>query len=157
MAEPNHIQFSVRVPPLLKAEITRALEKGRFRSLNEFMLTCIRAYLDETGTTAGSRATNHQQLSEQLDQLHASLLWNLLQTQMLIANNSYTILDELAPEDAEAEPPTPDLQLANAQQYSQRALSRWLTAQERILEQLSEHLRKKRAASNVQPPPKTTE
>jgi Arc/MetJ-type ribon-helix-helix transcriptional regulator len=156
MTEP-HIQFSVRVPLPLKAEITRALEQGRFRSLNEFMLTCIRAYLDETGTTPGSRAANHQQLSAQLDRLQASLLWNLLQTQMLIANNSFTILDELTPEDAQAEPPTAEVQLALAQQHSQRALPRWLSAQEGILEQLNAHLRQKRTSPKVQPPPKTKE
>jgi Arc/MetJ-type ribon-helix-helix transcriptional regulator len=152
MTEP-HIQFSVRVPLPLKAEITRALEQGRFRSLNEFMLTCIRAYLDETGATPGSRVANHQQLSAQLDRLQASVIWNMCLTQRLIANGHFTILDELAPDDAAAAPPDPDEQFRLAQQAAQRHLARYLQDQETRVAQLSEHLQQKRAQRASPPKP----
>jgi Arc/MetJ-type ribon-helix-helix transcriptional regulator len=150
MPTEHYRHLSIRITPALDQQLeTLMTQQPQYKSKNELVRACIRAYLDETGDFLGSRRHFSKQMGERLDQIEASLLWQMLLTQMLIAQGHLTILDELVPADAAAEPPTPAEQLSRATQHSQRFLAHYLSEQEGLITQLSEHLRKKRAVQSA--------
>lgn len=140
------IQKTIRLSPELWLLAEQAMMHGKFRNINDFIRTCIRSYVDETGDTLGSRRYFNNRMSQRMDRLEATSLWSALQTQMLMARGIFTILDELTPEDADAEPPAPDMQLALAADASKRFLAKFLDDQSQIIVQLEQYLSKKHAA-----------
>jgi hypothetical protein len=148
------IQKTIRLTPELWLLAEQAMMHGKFRNINDFIRTCIRSYVDETGDTLGSRRYFNNRMSQRMDRLEATSLWSALQTQktqMLMARGIFTILDELTPEDADAEPPTPDVQIAHASEASKRFLAKFLDDQSQIILQLEQHLSKKHAAKSDKP------
>ncbi len=145
------IQKTIRLSPELWLLAEQAMMHGKFRNINDFIRTCIRSYIDETGDTLGSRRYFNNRMSQRMDRQEATSLWSTLQTQMLTARGIFTILDELTPEDAEVEPPTPDMQMDHATEASKRFLAKFLDDQNQIIAQLEQHLSKKHAAKSEKP------
>jgi len=145
------IQKTIRLSPELWLLAEQAMMHGKFRNINDFIRTCIRSYIDETGDTLGSRRYFNNRMSQRMDRLEATSLWSTLQTQMLTARGIFTILDELSPEDSEAEPPNPEEQMARASEASKRFLARFLEEQTPVIAQLEQYLGKKNAAKNDKP------
>ena len=136
------IRISLRVSPELWLLMEQVIQKEGHRSINEFVQSCIRAYLDETGDVIGSRRHFSKSLSARMDRLEAMLLWNSLQTQVLTARGLFTIMDELSPDDAPQEPPTPDQQLRHANEASRRILPQFLNEQASLITDLEVYRRK---------------
>jgi len=136
------VRISLRVSPELWLLMEQIMQRQGHRSINEFVQTCIRAYLDETGDVIGSRRHFSKSLAARMDRLEAMLLWNSLQSQVLTARGLFTILDELAPDDAPQEPPTPDLQLQHANEASRRLLPQFLHDQASLIIDLENYRRK---------------
>jgi hypothetical protein len=67
--------------------------------------------------------------------------------QVLTARGLFTVLDELMPEDAPAEPPTPDEQIARAQEMSKKLLARFLPDQLQVIKELEQYLRRQKEAA----------
>jgi hypothetical protein len=149
MGQPQSIQKTIRLSPELWLLAEQAMLHGKFRNLNDFVRTCIRSYIDETGETLGSRRYFNNRLAERMDRQEAALVWNSLLIQVLAARGMFTIMNELMPEDAEAEPPTPDEQLLRAQEMSRKLLPRFLTDQLTIIKDLEQYLRKQKAQSEA--------
>ena len=138
------VQMTLRLSPELWSAMQQVMGKTTHKSVNEFIRTCIRAYIDETGEIIGSRKHFNNRLAERMDRLEAMLLWNALQSQVLSARGMFTILDELTPEDAEQEPPTPDLQLLRAFESSRKLLPKFLAEQASTVQELEQYLGKQR-------------
>lgn len=151
MSAPHTIQKTIRLTPELWLLAEQAMMHGKFRNINDFIRTCIRSYIDETGDTLGSRRYFNNRMSQRMDRLEATSLWSALQTQMVMARGIFTVLDELTPEDSDAEPPTPDMQMAFASEASKRFLAKFLEDQSQIILQLEQHLSKKQAAKSDKP------
>jgi hypothetical protein len=79
-----------------------------------------------------------------MNRLEAMLSWNALQSQVLTAKGMFTVLDELTPDDAEQEPPTPDIQLLRASESSRKLLPKFLAEQANIVNELEQYQRKQR-------------
>ena len=146
------VQMTLRLSPELWALIQQSMSKTTHKSVNEFIRACIRAYIDETGDIIGSRKHFNNRLSERMDRLEAMLLWNALQSQVLTARGMFTVLDELTPEEAEQEPPTPDIQLARALESSKKLLPRFLAEQANIVHELEEFRRKQARETQAKKP-----
>lgn len=138
------VQLTLRLSPELWLLMQQALQHGTHRSVNEFVRTCIRAYIDETEDIIGSRKHFNNRLSERMDRLETMLLWNSLQSQVLTARGMFTVLDELTPEDAPQDPPTPDIQLERALESSKRLLPKFLVEQTGIINELEQHRKSKK-------------
>jgi hypothetical protein len=147
---PQNIQLTIRVTPALWRQMQTALSEHR--TINELVRTAIRAYIDETVDTAGSRRHFTNRMNQRMNRLEALVIWNALQMQMLTARGHFTILDELAPEDAEAEPPTPDEQFRQSSDASKRVLAQFLEEQQAIITQLEQFLAKRQLAAAEKPP-----
>jgi Arc/MetJ-type ribon-helix-helix transcriptional regulator len=139
----HSVQKTIRLSPELWLFVEQTMQQGKFRNLNDFIRACIRAYVDETGEMLGSRRYFNNKLAERMERLEALILWNSLQGQVLAARGLFTVLDELAPEDAVADPPTPDEQLANALEMSRKLLPRFVAAQTPIVQEIIQQRRKK--------------
>jgi hypothetical protein len=144
------VQMTLRLSPELWSAMQQVMGKTTHKSVNEFIRTCIRAYLDETGDLIGSRKHFNNRLAERMDRLEAMLLWNALQSQVLTARGMFTVLDELTPEDAEQEPPTPDIQLLRAFESSRKLLPKFLAEQTPIVYELEQYQRKQRKEKAAQ-------
>jgi uncharacterized protein (DUF1778 family) len=138
----GNIHLSIRVSQELWQLIQQAMRTTQHRSLNEFIRTCIRAYIDETADIVGSRRHFSNRMNERMDRLEALILWNSLQAQMLTARGLFTVLDELNPE-AQQDPPGPDVQLARALEASKKAIPQFLSDQAQIVAELEAYRRKK--------------
>jgi Arc/MetJ-type ribon-helix-helix transcriptional regulator len=138
------VQMTLRLSPELWSLMQQVMGKTTYKSVNEFIRTCIRAYIDETGDIIGSRKHFQNRLAERMDRLEAMLLWNALQSQVLTARGMFTVLDELTPDDAEQEPPTPDIQLLRASESSRKLLPKFLAEQAIIVNELEQYQRKQR-------------
>ena len=136
-------QFTVRVTDDMWLLMEQIIRKEGHRSINEFVRTCIRAYLDQSGDVIGSRRHFSRQMNARMDRLEALIEWNSLQTQVLSASGMFTILDELAP-DAEQEPPTPDKQMTYANQAGRRLLPQFLEEQGKVVAELEKHHQQKK-------------
>ena len=136
---PKTVHLSIRVSEDLWLLMQQLIQKGGHANINEFVRTCIRAYVDETGDVIGSRRHFNNRLAERMDRLEALILWNSLHGQVLSASGLFTVLDELAPDDAPQEPPTPDVQLGRATEYSKRLLPQFIAGQTDIVEQLRQY------------------
>jgi len=84
-----------------------------------------------------------------MDRQEAAILWNSLLMQVLTARGLFTVMDELMPEDAEQEPPTPDEQITRAQEMSKKLLARFLPEQLQVIKDLEQYLRKQKAQSEA--------
>jgi Arc/MetJ-type ribon-helix-helix transcriptional regulator len=146
------IQMTLRLSPELWELMKQGMSKTSHKSVNEFIRACIRAYLDETGDILGSRKHFNNRLAERMDRLEALLLWNALQAQVLTARGLFTVLDELTPEDAQHEPPTPDVQLSRAVEASKRLLPQFLTEQAQIVAELEAFRRKQARDAQAKKP-----
>ena len=144
------VQMTLRLSPELWSMMQQVMGKSTYKSVNEFIRTCIRAYIDETGDIIGSRKHFQNRLAERMDRLEAMLLWNALQSQVLTARGMFTVLDELTPDDAEQEPPTPDIQLLRAYESSRKLLPKFLTEQAGIVNELEQYQRKQRKEKAAQ-------
>jgi len=140
------VQITVRMTPELWHMAETAMMKGKFRNMNEFLRACVRFYIDETDDVMGSRRHFNKTLGQRMDRLEALTQWNVLHTQMLTARGIYTVLHELTPEDVDAEPPLPDMQIQLAIEGTKRLLPRFLEEQEAIIDQLAQHLNRRHAA-----------
>jgi hypothetical protein len=138
------VQMTLRLSPELWSAMQQVMAKTTHKSVNEFIRTCIRAYIDETGDIIGSRKHFQNRLAERMDRLEAMLLWNALQSQVLTARGMFTVLDELTPDDAEQEPPTPDIQLLRAFESSRKLLPKFLAEQAGTVNELEQYQRKQR-------------
>lgn len=118
----------------------QGMEKQNHRSMNEYIRTCIRAYLDETGDIIGSRRHFSKRMGLRMDRLEAMLYWHSLTTQMLIARGLFTVLDELNPE-SENDPPTPDEQMGRAVEVSKRQLPKFIAEQSVIVNEIDNNRR----------------
>jgi uncharacterized protein (DUF1778 family) len=141
MTSPDKIQITLRVSPDLWHLIQQGMRNTTHKSVNEFIRTCIRAYLDETGEIMGSRRHFNNRLAERMDRLEAMVLWNSLQAQTLTARGLFTVLDELTPE-AEQDPPTPEVQLGRAAEASRKLLPKFLSEQAVIVAEIEQFRRK---------------
>jgi len=148
---PQNVQKTIRLSSELWLLAEQAISNGQFRSINDFLRACVRAYIDETGDILGSRRYFNNRMGQRMDRLEATVLWGILQNQMLMARGLFTILDELSPEDAEAEPPNPEEQMARANEASKRFLARFLEEQSPVIAQLEQYLGKKNAAKHDKP------
>jgi Arc/MetJ-type ribon-helix-helix transcriptional regulator len=136
------VQFTFRVSEDLWLLMEQLIQKEKHPNISDFVRTCIRAYLDEKSDAIGSKRHFTRSLAERMDRLEAMLLWNSLQSQVMTARGMFTVLDELAPEDAAEEPPTPDIQLSRALETSKRLLPQFLEEQGKIVRDLEEYRRK---------------
>jgi hypothetical protein len=84
------VQMTLRLSPEWWSLMQQVMGKTTYKSVNEFIRTCIRAYLDETGDIIGSRKHFQNRLAERMDRLEAMLLWNTLQSQVLTARGMFT-------------------------------------------------------------------
>lgn len=150
---PQNVQKTIRLSSELWLLAEQAISNGQFRSINDFLRACVRASIDETGDTLGSRRYFNNRMGQRMDRLEATVLWGILQNQMLMARGLFTILDELSPEDSEAEPPNPEEQMAHANEASKRFLAKFLEEQTPVIAQLEQYLGKKNAAKNDKPKP----
>jgi hypothetical protein len=144
MKPTQSVQKTIRLTPELWLLVEQTMMHGKFRNLNDFLRTCIRSYIDETGETLGSRRYFNNKLAERMDRQEAAILWNSLLMQVLTARGLFTVLDELMPEDAPAEPPTPDEQIARAQEMSKKLLARFLPDQLQVIKELEQYLRRQK-------------
>ena len=138
----KNVRISLRVTPELWTLMEQIIQKEGRRSINEFVQACIRAYIDETGDIIGSRRHFNKSMTARMDRLEALLLWNSLQSQVVTARGMFTVMDELAPEDAPQEPPTPDVQLTHAVETGRRLLPQFLQEQATIVSELEQYRRK---------------
>ena len=138
------VRISLRVTPELWKLMEQIIQKQGHRSVNEFVQACIRAYIDETGDIIGSRRHFSRSMAARMDRLEALLLWHSLQTQVVASSGMFTLMDEIAPEDAENEPPTPDVQIGHANQLSRRLLPQFLKAQASCVQDLEVYVRKQK-------------
>jgi uncharacterized protein (DUF1778 family) len=138
----KNVRISLRVTPELWALMEQIMQKEGRRSINDFVQACIHAYIDEIGDIIGSRRHFNKSLATRMDHLEALLLWNSLQAQVVTARGMFTVMDELAPEDASEEPPTPDLQLTQAVETGRRLLPQFLQEQTTIVSELEQFRRK---------------
>ena len=146
------MQMTLRLSPELWALIQQSLSKTTHKSVSEFIRACIRAYIDETGDIIGSRKHFSNRMNERMDKLEAMLLWNALQSQVLTARGMFMLLDELTPEDAVQEAPTPDLQLTRALESSKKLLPRFLAEQTHIVQELEAFRRQQARAAHAKKP-----
>jgi hypothetical protein len=140
--EAGQIQLTLRVSPELWELMKQGMLNHKSSSMNEFIRSCIRSFLDETGDIMGSRRHFNKRMGERIDKLEAMLYWNSLTSQMLIARGMFTVLDELTPEDSEQDPPSPDEQMAKALEASKRLLPKFLTEQAAIVNEIDNYRRK---------------
>ena len=73
---PKTVHLSIRVSEDLWLLMQQLIQKGGHANINEFVRTCIRAYVDETGDVIGSRRHFNNRLAERMDRLEALILWN---------------------------------------------------------------------------------
>lgn len=131
MSSAKSKQFTVRVTDEMWEQMERLMAREGHRSINEFVRTCIRDYIDRSGD-----AMNGAQTDSRLESL---ILWNSLQTQVLIAGGLFTIMQELTPVDAEQKLPSPDVQMRHAHKAGRRLLSQFLEDQASIVDKLAKH------------------
>ena len=136
------IQITLRLSVELWGLIEQSISKTTHKNVNEYIRACIRAYIDETGDILGSRKHFNNRLAERMDRLEAMVLWNALQSQVVTARGMFTVLDELTPDNAQQEPPTPDIQLTRAAESSKKLLPRFLAEQTSIVQEIEEFRRK---------------
>lgn len=136
------IRTTLRLTPEMMARIEQGMQKVGQYSFNAFVLQCIEAYLDEVGEALGSRGYAAKRLREQMEKIESLILWQSLQNQMVTSRGLFTVLDELAPEDAEKDPPTPDIQIRMANDHARQLLGRFLYEQGSIVDDVTEYRRK---------------
>lgn len=136
------VKITLRVTEDMMELMRQALRKTTHKNINEFLRECIRAYLDETGDIIGSRRHFNKRMNDRMDKLESMIVWHSLQTQTLTARGLFTVLDELAPEDAEKDPPTPDIQLRMAGDHSRQLLAKFLQDEAPIVNDITEYRRK---------------
>ena len=71
------VQMTLRLSPELWSLMQQVMGKSTYKSVNEFIRTCIRAYIDETGDIIGSRKHFQKSLQMRLDQLEAAMSFHL--------------------------------------------------------------------------------
>lgn len=143
MPSPHSIQRTLRLSPDLWLLAEQAASKGNFRSMNEFFRTCIRAYIDDTGDVMGSRRHFTKTMGERLDRLEATVIASMSQQQMLTSRGIFTILDELKPEEVEADPPSPEEQISAALEASKRYLPKFMQEQNPFIAHLEQFYNKR--------------
>jgi hypothetical protein len=143
MNKSSPVQITLRVSPELWELMRQGMQSNNHRSMNEFIRSCIRAYLDETGDILGSRRHFSKRMSQRMDRLEAMLLWHSLSSQMLLSRAMFTVLDELNP-DAELDPPTPNEQMSRAVEVSKRELPKFIAEQTQIVTEIEKFRRQKK-------------
>ena len=138
----GQIQLTLRVSTELWELMKQGMQSHKHSSMNEFIRACIRSFLDETGDIMGSRRHFNKRMGERMDKLEAMLYWNMLTTHMLIARATFTVLDELTPEESEQNPPSPDEQMSRALEASKRQLPKFLADQAAIVNEIDNYRRK---------------
>jgi len=137
-------RHTVRMTRELHNLMAQVIEREGHTSVNSFINAAIRAYVDETGNIVGSRRHFSRRMQERMDRLEALLIWNALQGQVLNASGTFTILDNLFPEEEAHEPPSPDVQLNHANQVSRRHIGQFMAQQRDLIPVIEEQLKKER-------------
>lgn len=136
------VKVTFRITSEMMEQVQQVMETDNHRNLSEFITHCVRTYLDETGQAVGSRGYASKRINERLDALESLIWWHSLQNQMVTSRGLFTVLDELAPEDAEKDPPTPDIQIRMASDHGRQFLTRFLHEQTPIVNDITEYRRK---------------
>jgi uncharacterized protein (DUF1778 family) len=147
------IAITLRMTPEMHNLIQQAMMNTNHRSINEFIRTCIRAYLDDTGDIVGSRRHFSKRMGERLEYMESLILWHSLQVQMLTSRGMFTVLDELNP-DAEQDPPHPVDQMKRASDASRQLLAQFMSEQDAIVKEIDAFRRKQKQAQTKQTPVK---
>jgi uncharacterized protein (DUF1778 family) len=135
-------RIGFRITDEMMELVRQAMSKTSYSNMTDFMSHVLREYLDDTANIVGSRRHFTNSMNARMDRIEALILWQSLLTQTLTARGLFTVLDELAPEDAVQEPPTPDIQLRMANEHSRQLLSRFLAEQASIVNDIAEYRRK---------------